>query len=98
MMVYEAVRAILKQKDKNQSWLAAELGYSSPAGVNQMLMRGNMNLNTLCTILDTLGYELTAQPKRTNGARPTGQVVIESSVKGLARLKRKVDKPTEDDA
>ena len=83
MKVDEAIKAILKANGKSQTWLAEKVGYSSQSAISQMLGRGNINLNTLCVLLDALDYEITIQPKRRAGARPAGQVVLESKTEGL---------------
>lgn len=72
----EAIEALLKENGKSKSWLADGLGVRQNA-ISQMLMRGNVTVDTLYQICELLEYEITIQPKRRQGARPKGQISIE---------------------
>lgn len=77
MQQKDAIEKLLKDNNKTKGWLAEKLGYALPTGVYNMLARGNVNLNTLCRICELLDYEITIQPKRKSGPRPSGQIVLE---------------------
>jgi DNA-binding Xre family transcriptional regulator len=72
-----AIEQLLKDNNKNKIWLSEKLGYAGPSGISQMLMRGNITVETLCRICDALDYEVTVQPKRRVGVRPNGQIIID---------------------
>lgn len=71
------IRAILREKQMLQKDLARAIGRSLNT-VNQSLTHksGAMNVDTLCEMLDVLGYELVIQQKKP-GKRTQGQYLIE---------------------
>lgn len=77
MKFKEAIVTMLKDNNKSQRWLAEKMGITAP-GVGQMLSRENATLNSLIKVCEILDYEVTIQPKRRTGARPQGQIVLES--------------------
>lgn len=77
----EAVEALLKDNKKSKLWLSERMGYSKSTAISNMLARGNMTVDTLYRICELLDYEITIQPKRRAGARPTGQIIIEGKEK-----------------
>lgn len=81
MKLTEAIEKLLKDNNKNKTWLSEKLGYARPNGVSQMLARGNITVDTLFRICESLDYEITIQPSRRAGARPSGQIVIEGKEK-----------------
>ena len=76
MTVVEVIKGMMKEKGETQSSIAEKMGYGRASGVNSMLARGNMNVDTLLEMCEIMGYEITVQPKRGKGARPSGQMVI----------------------
>ena len=89
MKLAEAMKTVLKVNGRSQVWLAETLGYRSQSAISQMFLRGNINLNTLCAIMEVLDYEVTIQPRKTTpGARPNGQIVLESGTDGLTIIGR----------
>lgn len=79
MNIKEAILQLIREKKSSQSLLAQKMGYRSQSAVGQMLLRKNLNVSTLIRICDIYDYELTIQPKRQRGARPEGQIVIDST-------------------
>lgn len=72
----EAIETLLKDNNKRKTWLAEGLDVGQTA-ISQMLSRGNITVDTLYQICELLEYEITIQPKRRQGNRPKGQIVIE---------------------
>ncbi len=72
----DAIELLLKQEGKTKGWLADKLGVKQNA-ISQMLKRGNITVDTLYQICEILEYEITIQPNRKPGARPSKQIVIE---------------------
>lgn len=75
----EVIKQLLKDNNRNQVWLAQQLGYAKSNGISQMLKRGNITVDTLYKICEALDYEITIQPKRRAGKRPQNQLVIEGN-------------------
>lgn len=73
----EAIEQLLQDNNRNKAWLSDKMGYARPNAISQMLMRGNVTVDTLFQICELLDYEITIQPKRRAGSRPNGQIVIE---------------------
>ena len=92
----DAIETLLKQTNRNKSWLAEKLGVRQTA-ISQMLKRGNITVDTLYQIceLDGIEYEITIQPKRGPGARPKGQIVIEGRKRSEVRVHKGIDKGAE---
>ena len=86
MQIKDAVKVLVKDNNKTQSWLSERMGYNNPTGVANMLARGNLTLDTLYTICEVMDYEITIQPKRRSGARPQGQIVLEGTLKEGAKV------------
>lgn len=80
----EAIEKLLKDNAKKKIWLADQIGVKQNS-VSQMLKRGSITVDTLYKICEALEYEITIQPKRRQGMRPIGQIVIEG--KGSAKKK-----------
>lgn len=79
MKLNEAIRNVIKMCNKTQNEVATDIG-SSQGALATMLMRNNMQVQTLITIADNLGYELVLRPKSgTNKSERT--VVIDSAGK-----------------
>lgn len=76
MIQRDAIELLLKQEGKTKGWLADKLGVKQNA-ISQMLKRGNITVDTLYQICEVLEYEITIQPVRKPGARPSKQIVIE---------------------
>jgi DNA-binding Xre family transcriptional regulator len=72
----EVIEQILKDNNKNKSWLSDKMGIGQTA-VSNMLRRGNVTVDTLFQICELFDYEITIQPKRRAGSRPNGQIVVE---------------------
>ena len=79
MELKDAMRQLLKDNNKTQTWLAEKMGYSTPSAIAMIVQRNNINLDTLQQICDIMDYEISIQPKRRAGSRPQGQIVIESA-------------------
>lgn len=77
MKLKEAIERLLADNGKNKSWLSEKMGYPRPTAVSNMLMRGNIQLDTLCRICELFEYEITIQPRRKKGTRPEKQIVLE---------------------
>lgn len=73
----EAIEKLLKDNNKNKVWLSDSMGYTKSSAISMMLMRGNIMVDTLYQICQLFDYEITIQPKRRAGSRPSGQIVIE---------------------
>lgn len=86
MLIKEAIKILLKDNNKTQTWLSDRMGYNKPTAIANMLSRGNLTLDTLFTICEILGYEVTIQPKHRTGPRPRGQIVLEGELKEGVRL------------
>lgn len=76
MIQRDAIELLLKQEGKTKGWLADKLEVKQNA-ISQMLKRGNITVDTLYQICEVLEYEITIQPNRKPGARPSKQIVIE---------------------
>lgn len=79
MDIKNAIKTLLKDNNKTQTWLADKMGYADPSGIAQTLQRNAITLDTLSRICDIMDYEISIQPKRRAGSRPQGQIVIESA-------------------
>lgn len=77
MNIREGIKTLLKDNKKSQVWLSEKMGYAQPTAINNMLKRNNLTIETLTKICELMDYEITIQPKRRAGARPTGQIVLE---------------------
>jgi transcriptional regulator with XRE-family HTH domain len=75
MTIRETIKTLLKYKKTTQTALAEKMGYANQSGIGQILQRGNMTVETLIRICDSLDYEVTIQPKR-GGRRPEGQFIM----------------------
>ena len=58
MELREAIKQILKETGRTQIWLAKQLGYSSGSSIQRILARGNIELNTLLRICETIGAKI----------------------------------------
>lgn len=76
-----AIKALIKDNGKSQVWLAEKMGYTHQSAIHNILMRGNLTVDTLYDICELFEYEVTIQPKRRAGARPAGQIVLTGSTK-----------------
>lgn len=93
MTAVEVIKAMLKEKGETQSSIAEKMGYGKATAVNNMLSRGNMTVDTILEMCEIMGYEITVQPKRIKGARPSGQMVIDEESKPKeekGQMKRRV--------
>ena len=72
----DAIETLLRQEGKSKGWLADKLGVKQNA-ISQMLKRGNITVDTLYQICEIFEYEITIQPNRKPGSRPSKQIVIE---------------------
>ena len=88
MNASEVIVELLKDNKKSQIWLAEKLGYARASSINNMIANGNVEINTLIRICDAMEYEITIQPKRKAGARPNGQLVIDTVSKADSGKKR----------
>lgn len=77
MNMKDTIKRMLKDNNKSQAWLAEKLNYAGTNAINNKLSRGNMKVSDLYRTCEALDYELTIQPKRRAGARPSGQIVID---------------------
>ena len=75
----DAMKQLLKDNNKTQTWLSEKMGYTAPAGLARIMASGNPTLENLTKICELLDYEISIQPKRRAGSRPQGQIVIESA-------------------
>ena len=74
----EAIRAAMKYMKRTQKEVAEQIGIAQPTMSRYFTVSGGrMNMNTLCRILDAIGYEIVLQPKNTKGRRPDGAFAIE---------------------
>ena len=85
MKLKEAIERLLADNGKNKSWLSEKMGYPRPTAVSNMLMRGNIQLDTLCRICELFEYEITIQPRRKKGTRPEKQIVLEIGEEAAAK-------------
>ena len=70
------VRKLIKETNRNQQWLAEQIGLARASSIQTLLNRNNPTIKTLFDICEAFGYEITIQPKRRVGARPAGQYII----------------------
>ena len=80
----KAITALLEDNNKSQAWLAEKLGYAHQSGISRLLERGNLTMDNLLRICESVEYEVTIQPKRRAGSRPQGQLVIDEMSEGSA--------------
>ena len=76
MNLKDAITQLCKDNGKTKRWLAAQMGYGNPSAISNMLARGNVTLNTLTKICVLFDYEVSIQPRRRSGQRPSGQIVL----------------------
>lgn len=58
MELREAVKQVLREKDRTQVWLSEQMGYSSNRALQNTLARGNMELNNLLRLCEKVGSKL----------------------------------------
>lgn len=74
MEIKKALSSAIKDSGFTQERLAKALGYKSQSGVAERI-RGNISIETLVSMMDAIGYEVTVQKKKP-GRRTAGQYVL----------------------
>ena len=78
MNLKDAITQLCSDNNKTKRWLADQMGYHNPSAISNILARGNITLTTLSKICDLFEYEISIQPRRRSGQRPSGQIVLSS--------------------
>lgn len=74
----EAIKSAIKYMHRSQKDVAKQIGIAQPTMSRYFTVsNGNVSMETLCKILDAIGYEVVLQPKNTKGRRPDGAFAIE---------------------
>lgn len=63
MTAKEVVKSVMKSRHFTYVTIAEKLGYQRGSNVSNMVNRGNMTIDTLLKILDTMGCELVVKSK-----------------------------------
>lgn len=89
MNVCEAVSAMLRKCNMSKSQLAAELGFSGPAGVLGPISKARnygsgMKIESIIKWAHQCGYDLVLQPA---GCLVDGQIVLGEEAKSRAQVK-----------
>lgn len=58
MELREATKQILRERNKTQQWLSEQTGYCSRSALQNVLARGNVEMNTLFRICDAIGARI----------------------------------------
>lgn len=82
----EAIKAAMKYMKRTQKDVAEQIGVAQPTMTRYFnVSGGRMNMNTLCKILDAIGYEIVLQPKNSKGRRQDGAFAIEYDKDGAGK-------------
>lgn len=72
----EAFKEMMKRRWVSQSWVTKEMGYKSTSGLWSIIAKNNTTVETLLRVCEILEYEVVLEPKKKQGRKDEGQIVI----------------------